>query len=123
MGTKVASLPRQVPNVIAQPSFIVDINGDIVEFSGSAGGAAANFAVTQHALTVTPAEVLAARPGRVQASFYNTTGDTIYIGPDNSVSPTTGAPIPAGAAFNLAVTAAVYAVSATTSTLVALETF
>ena len=76
--------------------------------------APANFTPSQLTLTATASQIVAARPGRVTLTIYNTSSAIEYVGPAG-VSTATGFPIPSGQAVSLSFQGALYGVVSTGS--------
>ena len=76
--------------------------------------APANFTPSQLTLTATASQTVAARPGRVTLTIYNTSSATESVG-QAGVTTATGFPIPSGQAVSLSFQGALYGVVSTGS--------
>jgi len=90
---------------------------------GTAALATAQITVTTSATIIANARTGASGTGRVSATLYNFSANTVYVG-NSAVTTTTGVPIPFGAVLTLNTTAAIYGVTTSGTTKVSvLESF
>ena len=99
LGTIISDADGLQVNVMANPLPIIEAGGGTVNIG---------------AITVTTAATLikAANTDRYSISVYNNGSATIYVGPDDTVTTSTGMPIPAAAEREIKATTAVYGIIA-----------